>query len=271
MTQMSGPGAGGLGKPSRAVSAVMAVLFGIWLMFSVGVNWAGASPEIFTLLCGSTALILEGQIWRLFTAPLLHDPGGIGHIFSVLLGLYFLTPSLEAQWGPKKLLQFLTGSALFAYLCQLVLVLLLPASVGHKLVGAYWFGAIPMLEAIAIAFALNFKGQTVRLMFVLPVSSNGLVYFVIGISVLMVITTSVTPAGLLAPFGGIAAGFLFGAPSPSPLRRLALRLMKSRLEKESSRLQADRTARVARSGLSVIKGGRDDVENDRGPDGRWMN
>ncbi len=174
-------------------------------------------------------------------------------------------------------------SAVFAYVFQMALQLALPDSLSQKLVPPYWFGAIPVLEAVAIAFALSFKGQTVRLWFVLPVTSRGLVLFVVGMSVLYLITLEARPYGLLSPFGGMIAGWLFGGSTPSPARKFWLKLRLARLEREAARERDDRRRRVQRSGLTVIKGGgaaeeepgdkksNGRGEGPRGPDGRLLN
>ncbi len=72
------------------------------LAFAVGTHWAGVDPEVFALFCGNTLLVLHGQVWRLLTAPLLHDPNGFWHLFGVVLTLYFFAVPLEAQWGAES-------------------------------------------------------------------------------------------------------------------------------------------------------------------------
>ena len=292
---MSGPGPqevlGALPRPGRALRGVLLALFSLWLAFAVALNWGGASPDLFALFCGNIPRILSGEVWRLFTAPLMHDPGGYGSILLTLLGLYFLSPSLESAWGPKRFLRFLCFSALLAYGLQLVLALLLPASVSHKLVPnpELWFGAFPVVEAIAIAWALSFKGKTVRLMMLVPVSSKTLVVFVVGTSLLAVVAPRDAPfSGLIAPFGGMLSGWLLGGGTPSPLRRWWLRQRMAQAERELARQKLVRRERVHRSGFRVIEGGQDDNDDlfddstpprsstskptdRRGPDGRLLN
>jgi membrane associated rhomboid family serine protease len=175
---------------------------------------------------------------------------------STLLGLYFLGPSLEERWGGRRFARFLLFSGLFAYAFQMLVELALPASIGARLVGEYWFGAMPVVEAIAIAWALSFRGQTVRLFFVLPVSSTGLIVFVVGMSVMVLIAAAQSPSGLIAPFGGMIAGYLWGGSTPSPLRRAWLKLRLAQLDAEALREAESRRKRIARSGLQVLPGGR---------------
>ncbi len=271
---------GGFPRPGRALKGVMIALFTIWLTFALGVNWAGVPQSVFQLFLGSTGDILHGQVWRLFTAPLITPPS-VWTILFVLIGFYFLTPSLEESWGGARLIRFLIVSAVFAYLFQVGFQLLLPESLSQKLVPPYWFGPWPVLEAVAIAYALTFKGRTVRLWFVLPVSSRGLILFIVGISVLYLITLEVPSSGLIAPFGGMLAGWLFGGGTPSPARKFWLKLRLARLEREAQRDRVSRKNRVQRSGLRVIEGGEGDAppakggngrgDGPRGPDGRLLN
>jgi membrane associated rhomboid family serine protease len=254
---------------------VLLGLLAIWLVFAMGINWGGASPAIFELLCGNTERILHGEIWRLFTAPLLHVPQGtIGHILFTLLGLYFLSPSLEREWGPKRFLRFLGGSAVFAYAFQMAVELALPATVAEKLVTSIWFGAGAVVSAVSIAWALTFRGRTINLMFVIPVTTRGLLIFVVLMNVMYLIAQVAAPEGLVAPFGGMLAGWLFGSGSPSPLRRAWLKLRLAQLDAEARREADARKRRVAKSGLQVLEGGRgreSDDDEPKKPPGGWLN
>lgn len=279
MTDGSGLQMGSLPKPGPALKGALYVLFGGWLVFALAINWGGASNQLFFSLCGNTEAVLSGQVWRLFTAAFMHDPTQLGQIFFACLALYFLTPSLEQQWGTARTVRFFIGSALIAYSVQLVCALVLPASIAARLVPTYWYGSFPIAEAISIAWACSFRGQTIRLYFVLPVTSRGLILFVIGFSVLRVIATSMPPEGLLAPFGGIFAGWLLGGGTPSPLRKIYLRARLAQLDREAQRADGQRKRRVKQSSLRVIKGGRGgpagnnghDEDSSPGSGGKWLN
>lgn len=251
------PRALGLMKPGRALTGVMVGLGAIWLMFAIAVNWGGATEDLFLLFCGNTDRILHGEVWRLFTAPLMHQPSGtVSHILFAILGLVFLAPSLEERWGSARLLRFLFFSAVIAYSFQMLLEVALPASLSRRLVGEYWFGFFPVLEAVAIAWALSFRGQSVRLWFVLPVTSGGMVIFIVAMSALRIVAASAEPEGLLSPFGGMLAGWLLGGSTPSPLRRAYLRLRLAQLDREAARGARSAAAKRKGSPLRVIEGGR---------------
>lgn len=234
----------------------MVTLLCVWLMFAAAINWGGASRRLFDALCGNTELLLAGQVWRLFTAPWMHEPtGSIGHIALMLLGLYFLAPSLEQAWGGPRLLRFLLFSTLFAYGLSVLVELGVPASWRAKLVPPYWYGALPAVEAVLVAFALTFRNRTVQLFFVLPVSSRGLIVFAVALSLLMLVAGAMGPSGLIAPFGGMAAGWLFGGGTPSPIRRWWLGLRLRLLDREASLGRGRRGRQAKKAGFRVIDGG----------------
>jgi membrane associated rhomboid family serine protease len=259
-----------LPRPGPALKAVLVTLLGVWLMFAMALNWGGADRSLFQLLAGEANAIASGQIWRLFTAPLIHMPNDPWHVVGSLLGLYFLAPNLESRWGGRRLIFFLWGSAVIGYVCQFLVEIAFPGA-ASKLSAGYWFGSIPAVEAVAVAWALEFRGQVVRLFFVLPVTSSGLLAFIIGFSVLRLIAVQQTAEGLIAPFGGLFAGWLLGGGTPSPARRLYLKLRYSQLQRESLRARDERARRVKRAPFSVIKGGQGRRDDDDGPGGKYMN
>jgi len=260
-------------RPGPALKGVLIALFAIWLMFAVGINWASVPGELFLLFCGNEQRILQGEVWRLFTAPLMHQPSGtIGHILMALLGLYFLAPALEREWGSRRFLRFLLLSGFIGYAVQFLLLLVLPAGVGAKLADVYWYGSLPVIDAVAIAWALNNRGNVVRLFLVLPVSSTGLILFVVGANVMYLIALQQRLEGIISPFGGMFAGWLLGAGTPSPARKAWLKLQLARLDAEAKREARARRQRAKSGHLRVIEGGRDEKsDTKRGPDGRWLN
>jgi membrane associated rhomboid family serine protease len=240
-------------------------------MFALAINWGGASEQLFLLFVGNAEGLSSGQVWRLVTPLFMHLPqGNVSHIFFTLLGLYFLGSSLEEAWGSRRFLGFLLWSGVLAYGVQFLAALLLPPYFRDRLVPQDWFGATPVVDAIAIAWALSFKGRTIQLFFVLPVSSRGLLLFVVGANVLMVIAGAPNFAGHVALFAGMGAGWLLGGGSPSPARRLLLKLRLKHLKAEETRLKEQRKGRVERSNLRVIDGGRS-KEDSSEDDKTWLN
>ena len=261
-------------RPGKALIGLMLLITTLWLMFAIGLNWGGASPTLFVALTGSTEAIVQGEVWRLFTAPLMHapsGPGSIGHLLTVLLGLLFLGPRLEQLWGATRLLRFIAITAVLAYALQMALQLMLPEALAARMVGSYWYGLGPAISAIAIAWACSFRGQTVQLLLLPPMSSRTLIFGVVGLQCLWLAAGALPEEGMLAPFCGMFLGWLLGGGTPSPLRKGWLKLRLAQLEGQDARRRGGpRKARPNPGGLRVIPGGLAD-DDDKGPDGRWLN
>jgi len=257
-------------KPSRALGLVLLSLIGIWLAFALAINWGPASAqlgsvELFRLLVGSAPLVSQGQFWRLVTAPLMHEPQGspgVNHILSTVIGLFFLAPALESTWGTPRLLRFLAISSVFAYSVQWLISIVLPQAAAERLVPQYWYGAMPALEAVAIAFALSMRSGKVLLFLFLPIGSRGLLIATIGITIALVAADAIGPSGAIAPFAAMLAGWLFGGGTPSPARRFWLKWRLQRLESEVSSDRQRRRA-AAKRRFEVLPGGLDERDKRR--------
>jgi hypothetical protein len=149
--------------------------------------------------------------------------------------------------------------------------LVLPSTLAGRLVPEHWFGITPALGAIAIAWALTFKNETVMLFFVLPVTSRMLIIWIVGLGLLYLVAGATPFEGLIAPFGGMLCGWLLGGGTPSPLRKAWLKLRLAQLDREARNDQQQRKRRPNPAGLRAIPGGRADDDDDRGPDGRFLN
>jgi len=263
-------------RPGPVVFTLMCVLGGVWLAFAVGMNWAGVSWDVFDLLCGSAVGIWHGQLWRLFTAPLLHAPDRFWHIFVALLELYFFGIQLERDWGARRLVRFLLWLALLQAAGQMLGNLILPASIGRYLSNDYWFGSMAILNGLVIASAFSYPNDAIRLYGVLPVSPRVIGLLAAATPFFYLLFKERPPEGVFGLLAGTAGGWLLGAGSPSPLRRSWLKFRLGRLDAEVAREAAQRKKRVERSSLKVIEGGRGKADGGtdgggRGPDGRWLN
>lgn len=78
------------------------------------------SYTLYRLLCFDRALILQGQIWRLFSYVFLYDAGHILVTAIVLLCYYTLGRAMENVWGTLRFnLFYLTGVVLMDVFCLL--------------------------------------------------------------------------------------------------------------------------------------------------------
>jgi membrane associated rhomboid family serine protease len=246
-------------RPGKAVLGMMVAMVAIWVLFAVGINWGHADSAVLRFFVGSGSALASGHLWVLLTAPMLHDLHDPSHLLMPLFAFYFFGTTLEDRWGPRKLLAFLFGSAVFAYLIQIAVGALVP-----QLATPIWYGSMGMTEAVAVAWALNNRNSTVRLFFVLPVSGTMLLVFVFAMSVLNVFAMRTPSEGLVTPFGGMLAGWIFG--DASPFRRYFLDLRLRRLRAETEALRTGQAAARRRAGgppLRIIHGGGDSPPKDK--------
>jgi membrane associated rhomboid family serine protease len=236
-------------KPGKALIGVMIGLTVVWVAYAIAVNFAGMHESVADPFKGDGVNSFI-QPWRFLTAALLHHPNAPWHLLTTLLGLYFLGTTLEDRWGGRKMLLFLAGSAMFAFAVQAAVGALIP-----RLDSPQFYGGLGMIEAVAVAWALANRHAQVRLMFVLPVSGTMLLVFVFVMSVLNVIAARAPTEGLITPFGGMLAGWLFG--DYSPLRRFWLKLRLKQLQRETEAMRGAKARTRAASGLRVIPGGAD--------------
>jgi hypothetical protein len=139
------------------------------------------------------------------------------------------------------------------------------------LVPSHWFGLAPAISAITIAWACTFRGSVVHVMGVLPMTSRTLILSVVGFNLLSIAAGEQAAEGLISPFFGMGLGWALGGGTPSPLRKAWLKLRLSQLESQTGERQGSRRRpRANPGGLRVIPGGRAD-DDDKGPDGRWLN
>ncbi len=249
----------GMPRPGKAVLGMMVAFVAIWVLFAVGINWGHVDPAVLTPFVGSGSALLRGHIWVLFTALLVPDIHQPGSLLMPLFGLYFFGTALEDRWGPKKLLAFLFGSAVFAFLVQMAV-----GSLISQLARPIWYGSLGMTEAVAVAWALNNRSSTVRLFFVIPVSGTMLLVFIFAVSVFNVFAMNTPSEGLVTPFGGMLAGWIFGDASPFRRYFLELRLRRLRAETEALRTgQAASRRRAAGPPLRIIQGGGDPPPKDK--------
>ncbi len=249
-----------LPKPGKVLLGAMLIIGCAWVVMAVGFNYGGVDPGIIAPFVGNPDQILHGQIWRLVTPALIHTWSGHAapsHILTTLLGLYFLAPSLEDRWGSRRMVTFLLGSIAFAYACEVLAGLIVP-----QLKQELFYGGLGMIEAIAVAWALQNRDQTVNLFFVLPITGTMLLGFIFLMSVLNVLANAHPAEGLVTPFGGMLAGYVLG--DSSPLRAFYLKLKLRRLKAQTEAMRrAPPKHRAGGPALRVIHGTKEPPKDKR--------
>lgn len=105
-------------------------------------------------------LILEGEVWRLFTPIFLH--ADLFHLFSNMLILFFTGRRLEEVYGSREFVIFYLVAGVFANVANFAL------QVAGLTEAARAVGASGAVMAVLIVYAFHFPHQKVLLFFVIP-------------------------------------------------------------------------------------------------------
>ena len=240
---------GNLRRPSKALIALMVTIGLSWVVLSEAVDLSASGRAVFQGLVGDSVGVFHGQLWRLFTAPLLHAPNQpLAPLFSALM-LYFFVPSLEDRWGLKRTYLFLFGSAAFAYAFEALTFVLLPS-----LANGQWYGAMVMADAALVAWAMQNRKQVIYFMLVVPLKPLLMVGLLLAWHVVSVLMHTTGSDGIIAPLAAALSGWLFCDGGPG--RRAYLRLKLRRLQNQMRQLRRPATGSKRKAPhLRVIQGG----------------
>lgn len=274
-------------RPGRALKVVLALVAIVAISFALVLNWIHppTAKAIFLHTVFSPDLFLQKpwMAWTLVTSGVLTV--GLGQVIFTLIGLYFLSTDLERRWGGARFIRFLVASVVLGNLVVLAFDVLMPKSMAIFHPEAV-YGPGSAIAATAIAWSRMNAHQQVRLMFFLPVSGRVLMWVTIGYCVLGLVFGSITPEGVMAPFGGVAIGYLLSSASgqPSTLRTMWLKLRLANLRRKGAAVSVDdileppsrprpTTKRKGGPPLRVVPGGlEDDLKNRKPPkDKRFLN
>lgn len=261
--------AGAFARPTGALRWVLIVLFALWVVFALAVNWlgpggGGIGVTLYKALVLDVERLAAGEVWRLVTAPLMHvvsGQGAVSHIVTTLLLLYFFGATLQRDLGNRRFLWVIAAAALGGELLQVGAMWALPGALGEGVSQRVLLGGHAGALACVVAWGAMHRDATVYIFFALPVRGWTLVIGTVILSLLSLAAAAAPPEGMLAPFGGMLVGYLLGGGNPSPLRKAFLRWKLRKLE-SSGRSKGDR------GGLRVVPGGR---EGEPKRDGRWLN
>ena len=268
-----------LPKPGRALWAVMVLMAALGVSTALLRTWIPGGELVFMWLIGERAHAFT-QPWRLLTSGLLTDPNTWRHLLWSLVGLYFLGAPLERRLGSWRFVRFLALAVLFGNLAVIAIAALMPPDAQMRFRPEFMFGPTAAITAIAVAWSREYADSTVNIFFVVPLRGRMLLWVTVGFCVLDLIYPEAIPEGVIAPFGGVIAGLVFGG-TPSLARTTWLRVRLALLRRNAASLRvsdvlAPRPERRPRSGgppLRVVPGGLDEVLKKRQPpkDKRYLN
>jgi membrane associated rhomboid family serine protease len=201
------------------------------------------------------SLVLEGQLWRLFTYVFLHDRMSPLHIIFNMIPLWMLGSSIEQMWGTRRFVWFYvmcgTGSGLFS----VVMIFL-----GDPFI----IGASGAILALLTLYAYYFPRQQILLFFVFPVSARVAVV-IFGVFSLFGAWSSFGGVAHLTHLGGIIVALLYIRQYDSVTRKIthwdAVAAEKEMRRRSKQKLEKDRyfeevidplLAKISRSGIESL-------------------
>jgi membrane associated rhomboid family serine protease len=266
-------------RPGRVLWIVL-VAMGVCGLFTAFLGtWVPGGRLAFDLLGYAPDHTLPG-LWRLLTSGVLTSPQSWSHLLLSLVGLYFLGAPLEKKWGSWRFARFLALSILVGNLTVLAVSNVVPPDAQERFHPGLVFGPMAAIVAVAVAWSREYAQSTVNLFFFVPVRGKVLFWITIAFCVLDLIYPSAIPEGVVAPFGGVIAGLLWGG-TPSLARTGWLHLKLAVLRRRSSSIRVEdvlstkpkRRPRPGAPPLRVVPGGLEEVLKKRTPpkDKRYLN
>jgi membrane associated rhomboid family serine protease len=266
-------------RPGPGLWGVLGTIAALGIFSAFAATWAPGVERVFAaLVCVLDVAFKEP--WRLVTSGLLTSRTEWSHLLFSLAGIYFLGAPLEKRWGAFRFVRFFVIAIVLGNLATIGVAAIVPPDAQSRFHPDVVFGPTAAIAAIAVAWSREYRESTVNLFFVVPVRATTLLWVTIGFCALDLVYATAIPEGVVAPFGGIVAGLLFGG-SPSLLRTLWLRTRLFFMRRRSPGLRVDdllnpqrpRRARPGAPPLRVVGGGVDEMLKKRTPprDKRYLN
>jgi membrane associated rhomboid family serine protease len=188
----------GFSPVTPAVKWLLIINIGIYMVMALSPALAAQIAYLFAV--DSTSFIKGLQLWRLVSYQFLH--ASFMHILFNMLGVFFLGPTLERNWGTKKFIMFYLGCGVAGGLFYLFLV------VTGFLVGGLMVGASGAVLGMLAACAILFPHFVVILfVFPLPIRTAAIILTLMYLATL--ISGGENAGGDAAHLAGMAAGAIY--------------------------------------------------------------
>lgn len=192
--------------PGRATLGLIGVITGIYIIQLL--TGPRGLDDLLRWGCFKLSLILEGEFWRVLTAPWLHDTSNLFPILFGMLVLYFFGRGLEDDLGGAEFLCFY-----FAALVVTQAAEFLARLSGLEDPARISFGSAGPVTAVLVLFACRHPREIVRLFFVLPVPMWALAVGIVAINLFAIAKPGGANDMAALPLSGAAFGYLYHAMS----------------------------------------------------------
>lgn len=149
--------------------------------------------------------VLDGEVWRLFTATYMHASFW-GHLFFNMLALYFFGPVVERVWGARKFFLVYTACGVAG---NVALVLL--SQVGYISPMMYGLGASGSVLGVLGAAAVMFPHAQILLFFVIPMTLRVAALLFTGIYIFNIVSQGSNYGGDISHLVGMGIGAAIAA------------------------------------------------------------
>lgn len=156
----------GLGNwmPGRVTTGLIAFMVGLFVVQILSKSNRGGQDDLLRYGCFDLQPILAGEVWRVITAPFLHNSVNLWPILFSMLVLYYFGRGLEDDIGGPELLCFYLAAVVVTQAAEFTARLAnLEPSDGIS------FGSVGPVTALVVLYACRHPRETVRLFFVIPV------------------------------------------------------------------------------------------------------
>jgi membrane associated rhomboid family serine protease len=145
---------------------------------------------------------LDGEVWRVVTYALVHQPWNILHIVFTAIFLIWIGHQVEDLYGSREYLAFF-------FVCTLI------GGVAYTVVGVFMHGSPPLLgpsgavTAILVLFALHYPTRTISLFWYIPVPIWLLVAIYALTDIAGLAQGHANPAAVAVHLAGAAFAFVY--------------------------------------------------------------
>ncbi len=144
--------------------------------------------------------VLDGEVWRLFTATYMHA-NFWGHLFFNMLGLYFFGPAVEKAWGAGKFLLVYTVCGVAGNVALVGL-----SQVGYISPTVFGLGASGSVLGVLGAAAVMFPNSQILLFFVIPMTLRVAALLFAGMYILNLVSQGSNYGGDVSHLIGMGIG-----------------------------------------------------------------
>ena len=171
---------------SPLVKKLITVLFAafiIELVLQIWLEW-----PVFQLLALDPTQLSTATFWQLLSYPLVETPGAVFKVLLNLLMLWWFLSPFEANYGPRRTMQFIVAATLSASLPALAIGLLFSGT--GIFASSYLSGSDAIGLAALAAFAMSYRHGTINLFGIFPMKAMHLIFLSMGLSFLFFLAST---------------------------------------------------------------------------------